>query len=446
MPLRFLLCLLYLTPCLTLPAAAKPPVKAIAPHSIPAVNAIDFLNSLGVCTHMAQGIDNPSQSAVCLKFAGIQNIRDDGSLTHVPDWITVYQQSGARLCLLTNQNIPETLDMAKQLKAAGALLAVEGPNEPNNAPVTFKGQKSGYNTTALPIAQFQAALYKAVKAEPSLSGIPVFHSSEAGGSEKDNAGLQFLTIPTGAGTLMPDGTQFADFANTHNYVCGHKNAVIDNVGWNATDLTLNGDWDGMVGEYGHTWHGGFSGYSNEQLLRLPKVCTETGWTTRGSGSVTEEQQARILLNLFFDGYKQGWKYTFIYMLRDDPIQGYWGLFDTNYAPKTSGKYLHNLSTVLADKGTPVKPGRLNYSIVNQPATVHDLLLQKSNGTFEMAVWDEQVSGTSRVAVRFGAKQAAVKVYDPTLGTVPVQALKQVKSISLTLSDHPVILEIPRSGK
>jgi hypothetical protein len=72
----------------------------------------------------------------------------------------------------------------------------------------------------------------------------VFHSSEAGGSEPDNVGLQFLTIPAGAGIAMPDGTQYADYANTHNYVCGHSSQLVDNVAWNASDPTLNGDWDG----------------------------------------------------------------------------------------------------------------------------------------------------------------------------------------------------------
>jgi hypothetical protein len=60
----------------------------------------------------------------------------------------------------------------------------------------------------------QRDLYRAVKSDPKLAGIPVFASSEAGGSEPNNCGLQFLTIPKGAGTLMPDGTIYADYANT----------------------------------------------------------------------------------------------------------------------------------------------------------------------------------------------------------------------------------------
>ena len=37
-------------------------------------------------------------------------------------------------------------------------------------------------------------------------------------SKVDNVGLQFLTIPAGAETLLPEGTRFADSANVHNYI------------------------------------------------------------------------------------------------------------------------------------------------------------------------------------------------------------------------------------
>jgi hypothetical protein len=406
-----------------------------------AVSAVDFLDSIGVCAHIGQGVDAAPQSAIAMSYAGIRGVRDDGNPAHVKDLIAIHQQAGVRTCLLTDKNVTSTVSMAKELNAAGALLAVEGPNEPNNFPVTYEAQTSAFATTFIPAAHFQRDLYSAVKAEPSLSGIPVFHSSEAGGSEPDNVGLQFLTIPSGAGTTMPDGTKYADYANVHNYVCGHSSKLVDNVCWNATDPTLNGDWDGLCVEYGKTWHGHYSGYSNVDLGTVPKVTTETGWVTTGTGSITQEQQGRVFLNLYLSAFKRGWAYTFIYMLRDDPNQGYWGLFDTNYNPKTSGTYLHNMTTILSDIG-PTTPGRLNYSIATQPVTVHDLLIQKSSGRFELAVWNERPSGGSdTITVGLGAVRSTVNVYDPTTGTTPTQTLKNVVSVQLTLTDHPVIIEL-----
>ena len=97
-------------------------------------------------------------------------------------------------------------------------------------------------------------------------------------------------------------------------------------------------------------------------------------------------------------------------------------------------YLHNLTTILADQGSLAKPGQLNYSIPEQPATVHDMLLQKSDGTFELVVWGERLKGTDEVTVHLGGTYPAVKVYDPTIGTEPVQDAGRVDSLKLTLSD------------
>jgi hypothetical protein len=52
------------------------------------------------------------------------------------------------------------------------------------------------------------------------------------------------------------------------------------------------------------------------------------------------------------------------MLRDDSVQGYWGLFDTDYEPKRPGTYLHNMTAILADTGSASgTPGRLAYAII-----------------------------------------------------------------------------------
>ncbi|HEY4116647.1 MAG TPA: hypothetical protein VGM56_02275 [Byssovorax sp.] len=406
-----------------------------------AIAAVDFLGSIGVCTHVGQGVDAPDASATAIAFAGIRALRDDGRPEHVQDWVSMHASSGVRVALLTNQDVAGTVAMAKSLAAAGALLAVEGPNEPNNFPVTYGGATSDYATTFVPVANLQRDLYAAVKAEPSLAGIPVFHASEAGGSEPDDVGLQFLTIPAGANIAMPDGTQYADYANTHNYVCGHSSQLVDNVAWSASDPTLNGDWDGPYVEYGHTWHGGFDGYADPDLETLPKVTTETGWVTQGANAISEEQQARLFLNLYLAAYARGFSYTFVYMLRDDPVQGYWGLFDVSYQPKQSGTYLHNLTTILDDAGGSAT-GLFDYSIASEPATVHDLLLQKGDGTFELVVWDERPSGGSDdVIVDLGHPRATVRVYDPTTGTTPTNTQHGVESVTVTLTDHPVVLEI-----
>jgi len=408
-----------------------------------AVRATDFINSIGVNIHISEGIDSTPSVIPALSYIGARNIRD---AARVPSLlIDINQATGAKVCMLPwGSDITTTISQLEQLAAAGALLAAEGPNEPNNFPLIYGGNTSGYNSTFMPVALFQRDLYRAVKSDPKLKGIPVFHSSESGGAEPDNAGLQFLTIPKGAGTLMPYGTNYADFANAHNYLIANSfTQPVNNNAWGAAAPGPGeGPYDGLYSEYGLTWHKAFTGYSTAALATLPKVTTETGWFTQGTDAITEGQQGKLFLNLFLAQYKRGWLYTFVYMLRDDPNQGYWGLFHIDYSPKLSATYLHNLTTILADNSN-IAPSALNYSIRNEPATMHDLLIQKSNGAFELAVWDERVSGADTVIVNLGAIFSTVGLYDPTLGSSPTQTLSHISSVQLTLTDHPVIIEMKR---
>jgi hypothetical protein len=244
---------------------------------------------------------------------------------------------------------------------------------------------------------------------------------------------------------MPDETVFADAANVHNYIY-HPGSpgLSDNKTWNAADPTSACKVDGLYGNYGRTWARHFPGYSEDELIRLPRVTTETGCTI--DGQVTEEIQALNLLSMYLDQFKRGWSHTSVYLLRDRTDEGgnqSFGFFKADYTPRKAAVYLHNIMTILADQGTVSQPGHLNYSFSEQPATVHDLLLQKSDGQFELIVWGEQLTGCATIDVVLGEKRKTVRVYDPTKGTTPTQTLGDVDSIQVSICDHPLVIEIPR---
>jgi hypothetical protein len=402
------------------------------------VSADSFLSSLGVNTHIDQGVPGGSYIAP-LRYLGIRNIRDGGR--NSLQTRLVARETGVRLDLLTGGgNVDDVITLGKAFATSNSLMAFEGPNEPNNFPITYKGKTGGGSGSWIPVAQFQQALYAAVKSAAELSEFPVFSVSEAG-AEVDNVGLQYLTIPKGAGTTFPDGTRYADYANPHNYVTSTQKIYVDNQAWKAADPTLSGPWDGLFVEYGNTWRGHFRGYSSEELEVLPRVTTETGWdSVDGIGG--ERVQGTILVNNYLAQFKRGWRYTFIYELRDgEGGGGNPGLFNSRSQPKLAATYIHNLTTILADKTPLAQPASLDYSISNEPSTVHDLLIQKSSGIFELVVWGESTKGSDEISINLGHAHAEVNLYDVTVGTTPEQTLTNIDSISLKLSDHAVIVEI-----
>jgi hypothetical protein len=412
-----------------------------------AVQADDFLSSIGVCSAVSRRGESLARAADAARYLGLRWIRA-GYESDIPvaDLIELHERTGVRISyglMSGGTNIPRLLDGARKLAEAGALIALEGNNEPNNWGVTYEGERGGRTNTWMPVAKLQRDLYRAVKNDPLLKDYPVWSLSE-NGAQVDNVGLQFLTIPRGVATLMPEGTTYADYANCHNYMT-HPGwpGLHDNQTWIAADPTSACRVDGLYGNYGLTWARRYPGYSEAELLTLPRVTTETGITIEGQ--ITEQVQAQLYLSVYLDQYKRGWKHTAIYLLRDRSDEGgnqTFGFYKPDYTPRMAATYLHNLSTILADKPSETAPGKLSYSISNQPTTVHDLLLQKDDGRLDLVVWAERFTGGSdNLAVYLGSKFPSVTLFDPTISTAPMLSLTNASSISLTLSNHPVIIEI-----
>ena len=419
-----------------------------------AVPTAAFLDSIGIDTSFPDRGQPLDKTIEMIKFAGFRWVRggieglSDHGPTTLQTYLDLHRATGVRFSwglVSGGTDLKRLTDTAKVLAGADALLAFEGNNEPNNWGVTYQGEKGGGRAPSwMAVAKLQHDLYQAVKGDSELAKYPVWSISE-GGAERDNVGLQFLTIPDGADTLMPAGTKYADFANCHNYFY-HPNSKkpADNKTWNAADPSPACKVDGLYGNYGVTWAKKFKGYSQGQLNALPRVTTETGATI--GGAITEELHGLNMLSLYLDQFKRGWSNTSVYVMRDRTDEGgnqAFGFFKPDYSPRKAAIYLHNLTTILADSGSQKAPGSVDYAVSGAPETVHEMLLQRSEGTFQLIVWDERISGQDHVTVRFGAAHAMVNVYDPTVGTDPVKTQADVTSIELTLSDHPMVIAVPQ---
>ncbi|MCJ2179804.1 hypothetical protein [Novosphingobium album (ex Hu et al. 2023)] len=421
-----------------------------------AIPANDFLNSIGVVSTFPDRGQPLDKTVSMVRYggfrwvrAGIEGLSDTGPTT-IQTFLDLHKETGVRLnwgLVSGGTDLKLLIRTGKVLAQADALLAFEGNNEPNNWGVDYNGENGGGNASSwLPVARLQRDLYHAVKSDPVLARYPVWSISEPG-AQVDNVGLQFLTIPNGADTLMPDGTRYADYANVHNYIY-HPNSPSpeDNKAWNAADPTASSRVDGLFGNFGKTWRHGFAGYDQQQLNSLPRVTTETGVAI--DGAVGERLQAIHLLNIYLAQFKRGYAYTSVYILRDRTDEGgnqAFGFFRPDYSPRLAAVYLHNLTTILADSALSSPPGELAFAIANQPETVHDLLLQHSDGTFQLVVWGERLKGTDTVTIKLAEKPESIGLYDPTLGTEPTGSYAGRTAFEITLSDHPVVIAIrPRS--
>jgi hypothetical protein len=417
-----------------------------------AIPATAFLNSIGVVTTFpdrGQPLDKTVEMIRYCGFrwvrAGIEGLTDNGPTT-LQSFLDLHREAGVQLTwglVSGGSDLEKLIRTGKILAENSALLAFEGNNEPNSWGVTYQGEQGGGSAASwMAVARLQRDLYQAVKADPALSKYPVWSISE-GGAERDNVGLQFLTIPAGVRILMPEGTKYADYANVHNYIYHpHSPYPTDNKEWNAADPSAASRVDGLFGNYGMTWLKWFQGYDQPQLDTLPRVTTETGANIQGE--VTEQMQGLNLLNMYLAQFARGYSYTSVYLLRDRTDEAgnqTFGFYRPDYSPRPAAIYLHNLTTILADKDRRATPGQLDFDIADRSKTVHDLLLQHSEGAFQLVVWDERLHGQDHVTIHLGQAAASVALYDPTLGVEPIQTLVDVNSLELSLSDHPLVVAI-----
>ncbi len=409
----------------------------------------EFLDSVGIVSTLPDRGQSLEGTIGMLRYVGfrwlrggIEGLTEQGPTT-VETYLTIHRATGAKIAwgLVSGGNdLEKLLRTGRILAMNGALLAFEGNNEPNNWGVNYKGEEGGRGGSWLPVAKLQAELYARVKSDPVLAKYPVWSISEPG-AQVDNAGLQFLEIPQGSGTLMPPGTRYADFANVHNYIY-HPNSPhpANNKTWNASDPSEDSAVDGLYGNFGLTWAKHFKGYTNEQLKTLPRVTTETGVPI--GEKITEDMHASHLVNIFLSQFARGYAFTSVYLLRDREDEGgnqQFGFFRADYTPRKAAVYLRNLMGILNDNGRRQTYEKFDYSIEMKPDTVHDLLLQKSDGTFQLVLWAERLGGEENIEVKLGKVASMVKIHDTAIGAKEIRSLKDVDRFGVVLSDRPVVI-------
>jgi hypothetical protein len=117
-----------------------------------AVATTDFLNSIGVVTTFPDRGQPLARTIEMVRFcgfrwvrAGIEGLSDNGPTT-MQTYLDLHRETGVRLSwglVSGGTDLKELVETGKVLAEAGALLAFEGNNEPNNWGVTYQGEKGG---------------------------------------------------------------------------------------------------------------------------------------------------------------------------------------------------------------------------------------------------------------------------------------------------------------
>ena len=380
-----------------------------------------FVNSLGVNVHMeyTDGKYASTSNVIAdLSYLGITHVRD-ATLNPSNQGQGSYDalaSAGIKFDLFFQGNDPASslaLVNAFVARHPGAVSMIEGPNEVNNFPINFAGLSGNAAAVA-----YQGALDTAVRSDAALNGVPVANM-----------------------TSYPDLAGAAEYGNFHSYP---KNGV-------QPGATLAHDAASQRAAEG----------------AVPEVMTEGGYTTLLTpnyfGGVDEATQAKYLLNMFLDNAQAGVVNSYVYQLLDaysDPTNSdpndHFGLFNLDNTPKLAATAIHNLTTILSTGSDgSAAASSLSYDLSGLPSTASSLSLTKAAGVQDIVLWNEATDWNSTTNQEVGvtatsvhlhlASAANVTIYDPLSGSTAVSSYSGAQDVTLSLTDHPLIVEITQPG-
>ena len=403
-----------------------------------AVRVEGFVQSIGVNTHLgwwntAWGLGDGQWAGAGpkvlseLSYIGVTNVRDDVPQSYDTTEYASLAEAGIRFDIIqTSNNGQITLgaDVADitafNAGNPGAIVSYEGANEYNNNGYTLNGQNS-LNNLGWGIVDDQA-IQQAVDANSQLSH------------------LRIVAASTSSASSSPIVGSYVNDSNWHVYA-GVGQQLENNIATSAVAAEATAPGAPIIFTE--------AGVSSSAL-------SSSSWGVAGS----DEAQGLIDTNALLDAYKDGVQQTFLYDLMDDnqasDQEDNFGLFNADGTPKAAATDIHDLTTILSDNGSSASTfttGTLNYTLQDFPSTASSMLLEKSNGAFDIALWNGNASlvnatatasttvPTTDVMVQLGATYQNVKIFDPVQGATPIETLSNVASVVVPLSADPLIVEV-----
>lgn len=381
-----------------------------------------FIDSIGITTHLRYGGANQKYDSIIkprLKELGVRHIRDGGKSNDFFQKLNDLAKSGIKSTLVADSRDGVTpsniVDVLK--KVLNSVEAVEGPNEWDVHP------ELKYNGKSFPegVRDYQNGLFKAINSDSATKDIDVAAPSMA----RPRNGSKLGRLDS------------IDLGNMHSYQGGQ------------------GPTNGLKS----TWIPNTKKVSGDK----PIIVTETGWhnanDSSGQPSVPQDVEAKYTPRLYLEYFNNpAIERTFRYELIDQGTnknrrKENWGLLNNDGSPQPAFNALRNLIDLTEDPGAKkFTPGKFDYKLSGDLENVHQTLLQKSNGEFNLILWQDAKGydtkskkkifvPDNKVTLDLNTSVKSAKTYLPLNSIKATGSYSNPKSFNLSVPDHPLVIQL-----
>jgi hypothetical protein len=367
------------------------------------LRAQDVINSFGINVDVADTSSaNIAPTASLLKSLGITHVRL-GILKNDPTYDSAVSQflsqSGASALGITNCTAPLGPSLTSGITASdiasfnsaigGKLEAYEAMNEPD----------AQASADPLWVQNLESCMQGQ---ENAISGVPFVGPA--------------ISNELGYASAVGNQTSIINYGNFHRYLSGH-----------------NPDTAG----YGGTYSCGVYGALNWAICEAqivsgsePIAITEQGYSSTNEVDLTT--QAKYLSRAFFVNSNAGIARTYVYTLTSytggDAFGGD-GILNTDLSTKPAYTAIQSTLNLLADTAEGSTPAAVNYVTIGAPSTLEQQLIQKSNGSYVLVLWNETPSWNTTT-------NAPITVAPTTTTVVFPFPITSVKATSLSDAGAP----------
>ena len=329
---------------------------------------------------------------------------------------------GIKLLLSTANATDYDTDYVRALNGSGMQVveAVEPPNERDNA--------WGANMPAQ-LRSYIIGFYPRYRTDPAMSSVLVLGPSFA--NTRDSA--QKLQA------VFPDAANYMDCGNVHSY--------------SGRD---------PEGRYGGGWGITLADALGRQRMGSTKTiwASECGYKMSGGNSghpaVTQRAAAKYLPRQFLSHLSRGAPRLYAYQLLNYGQE--FALLNNDGSPRLQFTAVKNFIAMFKDPGAAFTPGTLSYSLSGDLTNIQQMLFQKRDGCFQLAVWQGVPSSTATddsgiadidparrpLTLSLAATVSKATIYEPSFSAAAKQSYANaagLSTISLSVPDHLQVIEL-----